>query len=263
LSKKEFEIRTFDVFRPINLTMSDIDLKSIRAVILAGGKGTRLRPLTAVFPKPLVPLGNRAIIEILLQRLAQSGIVDVTISTGYLAELIKAVCSDGSRFGLKIAYVGEDEPLGTAGPLSLIKNLTDPVIVMNGDLLTTLNFVDMIRYHREQQADLTVGVFPREVKIDFGVVDSGPLGEFQGFREKPTFHFDVSMGVNVIGAGAMKHVIVGQRLDMPDLVLKVHNSGGKVACFRQECRWLDIGRLDDYALAQEEFERDETAYLNS
>lgn len=241
--------------------MSNNDLKNVRAVILAGGKGTRLRPLTAVFPKPLVPLGNRAIIEILLQRLAESGIVDVTISTGYLAELIKAVCSDGSRFGLNIEYVGEDEPLGTAGPLSLIDNLTDPVIVMNGDLLTTLDFTEMIRYHHEQKADMTIGVFPREVKIDFGVVEMGESGEFQGFSEKPTFHYDVSMGVNVIGASAMKYVVAGKRLDMPDLVLQVHRSGGKVACFRQECRWLDIGRLDDYALAQEEFERDEKSYL--
>jgi len=243
--------------------MTNHDMRNVRALILAGGKGTRLRPLTAVFPKPLVPLGNRAIIEILLQRLAQAGFVDVTISTGHLAELVRAVCSDGSRFGLKISYVGEDEPLGTAGPLSLLREeLTDPVIVMNGDLLTTLNIAAMIRYHREQHADLTVGVFPREEKIDFGVVDSGPDGEFQGFREKPTFHFDVSMGVNVIGAGALKHVIAGQRLDMPELVLKVHQTGGKVACFRQTCRWLDIGRLDDYALAQEEFERDENAYLD-
>ena len=242
--------------------MRNDDTRNVRAVILAGGKGTRLRPLTAVFPKPLVPLGNRAVIEILLQRLAQAGFVDVTISTGYLAELIRAVCSDGSRFGLKIGYVGEDEPLGTAGPLSLLRDLTDPMIVMNGDLLTTLNLAAMIRYHREQQADLTVGVFPREVRIDFGVVESGADGEFQGFREKPTLHFDVSMGVNVIGAGALQQVITGQRLDMPDLVLKVHESGGKVACFRQACRWLDIGRLDDYTLAQEEFERDEKAYLN-
>ena len=243
--------------------MRNQDTRNVRAVILAGGKGTRLRPLTAVFPKPLVPLGNRAIIEILLQRLAQAGFVDVTISTGYLAELIRAVCSDGHRFGLKIGYVGEDEPLGTAGPLSLLPEVTDPVIVMNGDLLTTLDFAAMIRYHREQKADLTVGVFPREVKIDFGVVDSGPSGGFEGFREKPTFHFEVSMGVNVLGAGALQQVIPGQRLDMPELVLKVHQTGGKVACFRQTCRWLNIGRLDDYALAQEEFERDENAYLDT
>ena len=243
--------------------MSSKEIRTIRALILAGGRGTRLRPFTAVFPKPLVPLGNRAIIEILLQRLAHAGFQNVTISTGYLAELIRAVCGDGSRFGLKVDYVGEDEPLGTAGPLSLLPELTDPVVVMNGDLLTTLNFTDMLRYHHEQNADLTVGVFPREVKIDFGVVESGPDGEFEGFREKPTFHFDVSMGVNIVGARAQRHIIPGQRLDMPDLVLKVYETGGKVACFRQACRWLDIGRPDDYGLAQEEFERDEQAYLNT
>ena len=243
--------------------MSTTDLGKVRAVILAGGKGTRLRPLTAVFPKPLVPLGHKAIIEILLQRLAASGFSEVTISTGYLAELIRAVCGDGSRFGLNIDYVGEEEPLGTAGPLSLIPETTDPVVVMNGDLLTTLNFQNLINFHAAQKADMTIGVFPREVKIDFGVVDAGPDGEFRGFQEKPTFAHNVSMGVNVIGANAMKFVKPGERLDMPDLVLKVHESGGKVACFSQECRWLDIGRLDDYALAQEEFERDESVYLNA
>jgi len=241
--------------------MPDSTLNNVRALILAGGKGTRLRPFTAVFPKPLVPLGEKAIIEVLLRRLAAAGFVDVTISTGYLAELIKAVCGDGSQFGLNIEYVGEDQPLGTAGPLGQLKNLTDPVIVMNGDLLTTLDFGEMIRFHREQQADMTIGVFPREVKIDFGVIDFDDDGAFQGYREKPTFQYDVSMGVNVIGAGALKHVVPGERLDMPDLVLKVHESGGKVACCRQQCRWLDIGRLDDYALAQEEFERDEKIYL--
>jgi NDP-mannose synthase len=241
--------------------MTKTPTRNVRAIILAGGKGTRLRPLTAVFPKPLVPLGNRAIIEILLQRLANAGFVDVTISTGYLAELIRAVCGDGHRLGLKIDYVGEESPLGTAGPLSLIPNLTAPVIVMNGDLLTTLDFTAMIQYHCDQDADITIGVFPREVRIDFGVIDSGPDGEFQGYREKPTYHHDVSMGVNVLGSAALRHLEPGTRLDMPDLVLKVHQSGGKVACCRQLCRWLDIGRMDDYASAQEEFARDESAYV--
>lgn len=127
--------------------MAQKNKTSVRAVILAGGKGTRLKPLTAVFPKPLVPLGNKPILEILLRRLASSGLTDVTICTGYLAELIKAVCGDGSKFGLRIEYVGEEQPLGTAGPLSLIPNLTDPFIVMNGDLLTTLNFRSMLQFH--------------------------------------------------------------------------------------------------------------------
>lgn len=236
-------------------------MNDVRAVILAGGKGTRLRPLTAVFPKPLVPLGNKPIIEILLTRLASSGIRKVTLCTGYLAELIKAVCGDGSKWDLEIDYVGEEEPLGTAGPLANIENSTDPLLVMNGDLLTTLNFRDMVEHHRSEEADFTVGVFPREVKIDFGVVELDEENRFQRYNEKPTFHYDVSMGVNVIGRAALERIEKGRYLDIPDLVVDVHQSGGRVSCFRQECRWLDIGRMDDYALAQEEFQRDERAFL--
>jgi NDP-sugar pyrophosphorylase family protein len=234
---------------------------AVRTVILAGGKGTRLRPLTAVFPKPLVPLGNKPVLEILLRRLAASGLKDVTICLGYLGELIQAVCGDGSKFGLRIEYVHEEQPLGTAGALSLISNLTDPIMVVNGDLLTTLGFNAMLEFHRQTNADFTVGVFPREVKIDFGVIEFGENSEFSGYCEKPTYHFEVSMGVNVIGRNALKHVPKGQRLDMPDLVLKVHHSGGRVKCYRQECQWLDIGRMDDYAKAQDEFSANDTVYL--
>ena len=236
-------------------------MSGIRAVILAGGKGTRLRPLTAVFPKPLVPLGNKSVVEILLRRLAASGLTDITICTGYLSELIQAVCGDGSKFGLRIEYVNEEEPLGTAGPLSLIPNLTDPFILMNGDLLTTLDFRRMIDFHRGERADFTLGLFPREVKIDFGVIELNGDGQFNGYREKPSYNFEVSMGVNVLGLSVMKHLKNAQRLDMPDLVLKVHRSGGRVVCYRQSCRWLDIGRMDDYAEAQEEFSKNEAAFL--
>lgn len=236
-------------------------MNGVKSVILAGGKGTRLRPLTAVFPKPLVPLGNKPVLEILLRRLASSGLKDVTICTGYLAELIQAVCGDGGKFGLNIHYVGEEHPLGTAGPLALIPNLTDPFIAMNGDLLTTLDFRAMINFHRQARADLTIGVFPREVKVDFGVIDFGAEGQFSGYREKPTFQFEVSMGVNVIGLSAMKHIGLGERLDMPELVLRVHQHGGRVQCYRQPCRWLDIGRMDDYAQAQEEFDGNKKAFL--
>jgi NDP-sugar pyrophosphorylase family protein len=241
---------------------SQIRTAGVRAVILAGGKGTRLWPLTAVFPKPLVPLGNKPVLEILLRRLKSCGITDVTICTGYLSELIKAVCNDGHRYGLHIDYVHEERPLGTAGPLAQVPNLTDPFIVMNGDLLTTMQFDRMIGFHRSQRANLTLGVFPREVRIDFGVIQIGAGGKFDGYREKPTFHFDVSMGVNVIALSAMKYVHPGKYLDMPDLVLNVHKRGGRVKCYRESCRWLDIGRMEDYAQAQEEFARNEAAFLN-
>ena len=236
---------------------------SIRSVILAGGKGTRLRPLTAVFPKPLVPLGSKAIIEILLRRLKQFGLTDVTLCTGYLSEMIMALCGDGSKFGLNIDYVHEEQPLGTAGPLALLEKTTDPIIVMNGDLLTTMNFSKMLESHRATNADITIGVYQREVKIDFGVVEKNPNDKFVGFKEKPTYHFDVSMGVNIIGKAAIKHIKEkGKYLDMPDLILAVNKSGGKVNCYQEDCFWLDIGRLDDYGLSQKEFEENEERFLS-
>jgi NDP-sugar pyrophosphorylase family protein len=134
---------------------------------------------------------------------------------------------------------------------------------MNGDLLTTLDFRQMLQFHDEQDADFTVGMFPREVKIDFGVIKLDGTGCFNGYDEKPTYHFEVSMGVNVISRRVLEHLEYAQPLDMPALVLKVHQTGGRVACYRQPCRWLDIGRMDDYAEAQEEFAHNEAAFLNS
>jgi NDP-mannose synthase len=241
--------------------MAAAQIERVKAVILAGGKGTRLKPLTAVFPKPLVPLGNKPIIEILLRRLRTFGLTDITICTGYLAELVMAVCEDGSKFGMKITYSREASPLGTAGPLGQIEGLTDPFVVMNGDLLTTLSFDKMLDFHRQQQADVTVAVHQRDVKIDFGVVEMSADDRFAGFREKPTFHFDVSMGVNVISQSVMDRVRPNEYLDMPDLILQVHESGGKVCCYREDCYWLDIGRMDDYALAQEHFAEKEEMFL--
>ncbi|UCD28280.1 MAG: NTP transferase domain-containing protein [Planctomycetota bacterium] len=241
--------------------MTNPSKNKIKAVILAGGKGTRLKPLTAVFPKPLVPLGNKPIIEILLRKIHSHGLIDVTICTGHLEELIMAVCGDGSQFGLNINYSKEDSPLGTAGPLGNVKDLTNPIMVMNGDLLTTLNFNNMLAFHAEQKADITVGVYQRDVKIDFGVIESNEDKQFVGLREKPTYNFEVSMGVNVIGLSAMEHIKPNQYLDMPDLFTKVHDSGGRVCCYREDCYWLDIGRMDDYALAQDQYAKNEEQFL--
>lgn len=236
--------------------------EDIKAILLAGGRGVRLRPLTAVFPKPMVPLGHMPIIEILLTKIKNAGLKDVTVSTGYLAELIMALCGDGSKYDLDIDYVKEEEPLGTAGPLGLIDELPENFIVMNGDLLTTLNFGKMIDFHKENDADVTIATFKRDVKIDFGVVDrDGAV--FKGFKEKPTYHFDVSMGFNILSKRVLQHVKKNEYLDMPDLILKVHESGGKVCCYQEDCYWLDIGRMDDYAQAQIDFEENQELFLGA
>jgi NDP-mannose synthase len=241
--------------------MTDLSPGAVRAVILAGGKGTRLRPLTTVFPKPLVPLGEKPIIEILLRRLSSLGFREVTLCTGYLHELIMAVCGDGSQYGLRISYSHEEGQLGTAAPLASVEGLTDPFIVMNGDLLTTLNLRSQLHFHTETGADITVGVFRRDIKIDLGVVESDEQGRFRDFREKPVYHFEVSMGVNVLSRSVMRFVEKGKYLDMPDLILQVHRSGGQVRCYREDCYWLDIGRMDDYALAQEQYEQNQAMFL--
>ena len=231
-----------------------------KVVILAGGKGTRLRPLTAVFPKPLVPVGDLPILEILLAKLRNHDLREAVISTGYLAELIMALCGDGSKYGMTLTYIKEESPLGTAGPLSLVKDRLSNFIVMNGDLLTTLNFSNMIEYHTEQGADITIGIQEREVKIDFGVVDTRN-GLFEGFREKPTLNYDVSMGVNVLSQNVLSELREGEYLDMPELILKIHAAGGKVCCYREDCYWLDIGRMDDYAQAQADFNENPALFL--
>lgn len=234
-----------------------------RAVLMAGGLGTRLRPLTGVIPKPLVPLGNRSVIDILLTQLANHGLKNITISTGYLSELIQAVCGDGSRYGLSIDYCKEDEPLGTAGALSLVKSVTNPLIVMNGDLLTTLNYRRLIQFHIDNGADVTIGMYRRREKIDFGVIDLDADGCFRGFREKPMYEFNVSMGVNVLSKAALNLIEPRKHLDMPNLILKVHAAGGKVLCYQEDCYWLDIGRMDDFATAQEKFADNQDLFLGN
>ena len=241
--------------------MNKIDNNRVKAFLLAGGKGTRLKPFTAALPKPLVPLGDMSILEILLTRLGKFGFEDVIVSTGHLAGLIMAVGGDGSRFGLKVTYSHEQEPLGTAGPLSLLEDPSDVVVVMNGDLLTTLDFAALLDFHEARQADITIATYQRDITIDFGVVDSDDDGVFKGFKEKPTYEMDVSMGVNVVS----RHVIEGlerdARIDMPDLILKVAADGGRVCCYKEDCYWLDIGRIDDYATAQEHFEEMRDRFL--
>lgn len=234
----------------------------MQAVILAGGKGTRLRPYTNSFPKPLMPIGDLPILEIVLRQLSAAGFRDILITTGHLAEMLRLFCGDGSRWGLRIEYSHEEEPLGTAGPLAqLASDLDDHFLVMNGDLLTTMNYRRAFEAHIARGVLASISVYRREVKVDFGVIEQDPPGYLGRYVEKPTISFDVSMGINVLSRGVLRFMEPGKRLDMPDLVTRIVAAQEKVACYREDCYWLDIGRADDYEIATAEFERRRGEFL--
>ena len=236
-------------------------MKDIRAIILAGGKGTRLKPYTTVFPKPLMPIGDMPILEVVLRQLKSFGFEKITISVNHLADLIKTFFGDGRKLGLDITYCIEDKPLGTAGSISLVENLTEHFLVMNGDLLTTLDYGQMMRNHIDSKAAATIGVFPREVKIDFGVLELGQKGELIQYKEKPRFEYLVSMGVNAFDKSALEFIPKSQYLDIPTLMMNLKNAGKSVLTYRSDCQWLDIGRPDDYEQALTIFEQNKNLYL--
>jgi len=237
----------------------------MKAIVLAGGKGTRLRPFTHVFPKPLMPLGEAdpmPILEVVLRQLARHGFEDVTIITGYLTELIETFCGDGRRFGVSIRYRRESVPLGTAGGLVLVERPTEPVLVLNGDVLTTLDFAALAAFHRKRQAQATIAAFPRKVRIDFGVLEFGSDPHLlTGYREKPEYAFEVSMGLYMLGPAAWDYLEPGQELTMPELLEAMRADSQAIHCYRQDCVWLDIGRHDDYATATEIFEARRAEFL--
>jgi NDP-sugar pyrophosphorylase family protein len=224
----------------------------MRAIILAGGRGTRLRPFTASFPKPLVPLGDTPVVELLIRSLLRHGINDVTLSLGYLAELVQAYFQHRQRLltKLNLTYVIEEEPSGTAGSLALVEGLDDTFLVLNGDLLTDLNFNKLIKFHRENGAALTIATQRRNVKIDFGVLQFDDSARITGYVEKPEHFYDVSMGVYVYEPSVLRYVVAGEYLDFPDLVLRLLADGQRVCAYVADCLWLDIGRPDDYERAQ-------------
>jgi NDP-mannose synthase len=222
-------------------------------VILAGGRGTRLAPYTTVFPKPLMPLGEMPVLEILLRRLARAGLTTVHLAVGHLAELIEAYFGDGSRFGVDLRYHREESPLGTAGPLATIESSAGQMLVMNGDLLTTLDFRELLAAHATSGAVATVGVHRRDVPIEYGVarLDGDRI---VGFDEKPTLSYEVSMGVYVFERAAVALVPAGERFDFPDLVQALLDRGMAIHGHVSSAFWLDIGRPEDYQLAVERFD---------
>lgn len=236
---------------------------AMRAVILAGGRGTRLAPYTTVLPKPLMPLGDMPILEILIRRLKRAGVSDVVLAVGHLAALLMAYFDHGERFGLPIEYSLEREPLGTAGALGLIEGLSDTFLAMNGDLLTDIDFAALVAFHREREATATVGLYQRDVKIDLGVISKNDADQITTYTEKPVFNFLVSMGVYVFEPEVLEFVPRGERLDVPDLIAAMVAAGRRVLGYEHHGYWLDIGRPDDYKKAQDDFPAIRTLLLGS
>jgi NDP-sugar pyrophosphorylase family protein len=227
----------------------------MKAVILAGGKGTRLKPYTTVFPKPLMPINDKPILEIVIQQLKSHGFGEIIITVGHLAELIMTFFGDGSKFRVEINYSREDKPLGTAGGLGLLKQeLNETFLMMNGDVLTTLNYSDLKDYHNRNGAIATIALNKREVDIDFGVVELDNDNSIVGYTEKPKIKYLVSMGVYVLEPEILKYIGPNEYLDFPNLIKKLISNGEIVKGYIYDGYWLDIGRPDDYERANREIE---------
>ena len=233
----------------------------MRAVILAGGKGTRLAPYTTVFPKPLMPVSEMPILEIILWQLKAAGIDRVTICVGYLSELLETFFGNGEKFDLKIDYSKEDHPLGTAGPLALIDDLDETFLMMNGDILTDMDFNKFIKYHIDNGGVATIATKTRTVDIDFGVIESTSDNMLTGYIEKPSFNYQVSMGVYVFGRSVMQYIKKGVHTDFPDVIKMLIADGKSVVSYPFQGYWLDIGRHDDFAVANEVFENNKKQFL--
>jgi NDP-mannose synthase len=229
--------------------------EKIKAVVLAGGKGTRLAPYTRILPKPLMPIGDMPILEILLRQMQRAGVNEVILTVGYLGELLRAFFQDGERFGLKIEYSFEEHPLGTAGPLSLITNRIDGTfLVTNGDVLTTLDLGELLFAHRRSGAIATIASHARQVNIDLGVLEFNGSNELTGYIEKPTYELSVSMGIYVFEPHVLDYIPYNQYLDFPDLVLRLIEQGERVISHHFTGYWQDLGRPDDYEQAVQDFD---------
>jgi NDP-sugar pyrophosphorylase family protein len=233
------------------------DTATPRVVILAGGKGTRLQPFTTILPKPLLPIGDRAILEIVIEQLRLAGLTRLTLAVGYLSHLIEAVFGDGRAYGVSIDYHHEQSPLGTAGALAGIGGLDEPFLMMNGDLITTLDYSALLDAHFESGNALTIATQERTATIDFGVLvlgdHEGATQPVVGYVEKPTSRHAVSMGIYVVDPSLLGLIEPGAYLDFPDLVLSSIAAGKQVGAYSYDGLWLDIGRHEDYERAINEF----------
>ncbi len=225
--------------------------RPVRAVIMAGGFGKRLHPLTNNTPKPMLPVAGKPMLQRTIEQLRDAGIHQINITTHYLPEKITQHFGCGKDFGVELSYVSEDQPLGTAGSLGLLQNFEEPLIVMNGDILTCVDLNAMLDFHREQQAVLTVGVRHYQVEVPYGVINASG-GIVHSITEKPTFDWFVNAGVYILQPEARRVIPQGQRYDMPDVIETLLASKQNVASFPVIEYWLDIGQPDDFKRAQQD-----------
>lgn len=224
------------------------------AVILAGGKGSRLRPYTIVLPKPLMPIGDYPILEVIVRQLVVQGFTNITLAVNHQAELIKAFFGDGSKWGISIEYSLEDQPLGTMGPLKLINNLPEHFLVMNGDILTDIVFAEFFDNHVNSGAIYTISSHLREEMIDYGVLQTNN-GFLTGFKEKPKNMYEVSMGIYMLSKKVLNFIPENTPYGFDQLMLALLAKNEPVAVKTFTGLWLDIGRPDDYVKAIEQFDQ--------
>ena len=235
--------------------------RSSRVIIQAGGRGTRLAPYTTVLPKPLMPVEERPILEIMIRQLVGQGFDRITITLGYLGALIMAVLGDGRRLGANIEYVHETDPRGTIGAVRLVEKLDEPFLVMNGDLLTDLDFRALVADHRQSGAIVTVATARKQVPISLGVVTIDDQRRLVGYDEKPTLHYTVSTGIYVMKRRIQELLVPPRRMDLPDLLRDLIARGEHVHCHPHEGEWLDIGRPEDYEEALSRYAADPARFV--
>lgn len=234
------------------VTITDLlpdEVLPMQAVIMAGGYGTRLLPLTEDLPKPMLPVGDRPLMQLMIEQLRQAGIRRVNVTTHYQHEKISNYFGDGQAFGVEMNYVAEDRPLGTAGALGLMKAPSEPLLIVNGDILTRVDFRTMLAYHREHSADITVAVRQYDVQLPYGVLECEGH-QVQRVREKPLLNFFVNAGIYLMEPSVHRYIPNEQRLDMTDLIQRLLDEGRPVVSFPILEYWLDIGQHTDYEQAQ-------------
>ena len=227
----------------------------MRAVILAGGRGTRLAPYTTIIPKPLLPVGDMPILEVLIRQLAHYGFSRVTLSLGYMADYFKLFFAHHKSLTrlVEVDFVEEEHPTGTAGSLSAVPDLEGTFLVMNGDLLTSIDYRELIEFHQRHGAILTIATQNKKVPIDLGVLDTDDQGAVIGYREKPLLHYQISMGIYVYEAEILRHIPKNDYLDFPDLVCNLLSANRRVHTFFNDACWLDLGRAEDLQQATDVF----------